>query len=228
MTELTQRWITPDVRSGSATLYVIEARPHHERGQLHTLTARYLLARSVVRGDTVAAALTVSWTLEPGAVPGDQLLRLRIPRSCYDPELGEHVGVRVLSHPGRSAMLGEDTLDGEPSDLLAAVALEVATGHPGWEFAPCHLEVRTADEADDDAHEYVHLAAELRLAVDLGSGNRTAARPPSAWLAEGYCDRVDGDVHAFGTDDPDTWGRAVLLWVPIGVPPATAHPVAEL
>lgn len=100
-------------------LHVIEAEPRHEAGSLHTLTARHLLARHLSPGDRIVAVVSVRvW----GWADDDE----QAAEIAWSGEIG--------GHAGRAALLGEDTLDTEPTflDLLG----EHLSGAATWAYAP--------------------------------------------------------------------------------------------
>lgn len=109
-------------------LYIVAADPkRHERHALHSLTAQHLLTRDPQPGDTIHAVLHVT---EERALGEEEEGGLGLVG------LGVWYAGTLRGHAGRSALLGEDTLE-PPADVLPMLLRDLyAEGGCPWRYAP--------------------------------------------------------------------------------------------
>lgn len=155
--------------SSSRPVYLVEADPaRHGRYSLHTLTARHLLTLRPAARDVIYASGTAmaTWSDRSGISLWVELWR----EGADNPR--DYTYFRVTSHPGRSALLGEDGLeDAYGHDVLTDLVAEHLDPRPAttsedgvaypprlcwatiagepWRYAPVH--VTELPDPDEDA-----------------------------------------------------------------------------
>lgn len=148
-------------------LYFVKTDPsnpnHH--GALHTNTAPFVLTTSPAPGDQVEYVLSGSYETQFVFVSENDQQRIKRVGGQAELELFSHAPkqadfqskkkkLRVLSHLGRSVMLGEDgTEDAFGHDVLADLWLEILNGGR-WSYAPCSLEIEEKPEDPDRRDEW--------------------------------------------------------------------------
>ena len=127
-------------------LYLVCTDPENpDHHGLHTNTAPYLLTQRPGRGDKIAAV-----------IEGAKFLTLD---GCVLARLSSRV--RLSGHPGRSALLGEDTLDeAHGRDALSGLVPELLTDAT-WQYAPV-----AAEDLDTQIEEGKAWAREWRRGAD--------------------------------------------------------------
>lgn len=168
--------------SETHNLYIVKTDPrnpsHHG---LHTNTAPYVLTASPGAGDQIEYVLggrvmeVYEHRLSGNAlqVGGRATLELFTHPPCkpYD-----SVCVRILSHAGRSAMLGEDGLeDAFDNECAAQLWLETLSGmgQRDWRYAPVSIAIETDPPDNGDADlDFLrwHYSGDLAAAYDPATG----------------------------------------------------------
>jgi hypothetical protein len=130
--------------------------PRHH-GDFHRNTSQYVVTTFPRPGDLIKYTLPGVVIDDYDIVDGELVLQSRKAElsvfSVTENSQEKEVKLRVLSHPGRSPMLGEDTLDDAFGyECLASLWLEKLDERV-WQYAPCEVEEipEPGDEAGEEA-----------------------------------------------------------------------------